>query len=71
MGWGIHSHLSPIEFMGDISAENKWTTRKYDTVLKVREEKERSLTSTITLRDAMEEQRRAKTMSKVTVQNKN
>lgn len=57
--------------MGDFSEENERTTRKYDTVLKVREEKERSLTLTITLRDAMEEQRRAKTMSRVTVQNKN
>lgn len=57
--------------MGDFSEENEWTTRKYDTGLKVREEKERSLTLTITLRDAMEEQRRAKTMSRVTVQNKN
>lgn len=57
--------------MGDFSEENEWTTKKYDTVLKVREEKERSLTLTITLRDAMEEQRRAKTMSRVTVQNKN
>lgn len=43
--------------MGDFSEENEWTTRKYDTLLKVREEKERSLTLTITLRDAMEEQR--------------
>lgn len=57
--------------MGDFSEENEWTTRKYDTLLKVREEKERSLTLTITLRDATEEQRRAKTMSRVTVQNKN